>query len=49
MSDWKEIARVFDRVLFVLFALITASSTVVLLVICPMTKEITIEDFMNEN
>ncbi|XP_060581660.1 neuronal acetylcholine receptor subunit alpha-10-like isoform X2 [Ruditapes philippinarum] len=49
MSNWKEIARVFDRVLFVLFALITASSTVVLLVICPMTKEITIEDFMNEN
>lgn len=49
MNDWKEIARVFDRILFILFAFITFSSTIVILVICPMTKSITIEDFMNEN
>ncbi|XP_045156385.1 neuronal acetylcholine receptor subunit alpha-10-like isoform X4 [Mercenaria mercenaria] len=48
ISDWKEIARVFDRMLFLIFAFITFSSTLTLLVICPFTKSITIEDFMNE-
>lgn len=49
VNDWKEIARVFDRVLFLLFAFITCSSTLALLVICPLTKTITIDEFISQN
>ncbi|KAL4227937.1 hypothetical protein ACF0H5_013376 [Mactra antiquata] len=44
LNDWREIARIFDRVLFVIFGLVTVSSTLTILVICPFTKAITIED-----
>lgn len=46
LNDWREIARIFDRVLFVIFGLITVISTLTILVICPFTKSITIEGSM---
>lgn len=44
VNDWREIARVLDRVLFLIFGFITFTSTFTLLVICPFTKSITIKE-----
>lgn len=46
LNEWREIARVMDRLLFIIFGFITFSSTVTLLVICPATKSITIDEVM---
>jgi hypothetical protein len=43
VSEWQEVARVLDKVFFWLFVSITATSTLVLLVISPMTKDVGFE------
>ena len=42
--EWHDVSAVCDRLLFVIFAAVTACSTVVLLFIYPMTKDVTLED-----
>ena len=46
IHDWQEVARILDKVFFWSFLLITLTSSLVLLIISPMTKEINIEDYM---
>ena len=46
VNDWQEVARMMDKTLFVLFLFITICSTFVLLVICPMSKNIDIDTAM---
>lgn len=46
IHDWQEVARVLDKVFFWTFLLITFSSSIVLLIISPMTKQISIDDYM---
>lgn len=48
LNDWREIARVLDRLLFIIFGIVTVSSTVTLLVISPATKSLTIEQVLNQ-
>lgn len=43
IHEWQEVARVVDRLSFCLFLLITGTSTIVLLVISPMTKDIRLD------
>jgi hypothetical protein len=43
IHEWKEVARVVDRLSFYIFLLITGTSTIVLLVISPMTKDIRLD------
>jgi nicotinic acetylcholine receptor len=42
-NEWQEIARVMDKLFFVLFICVTSSTTFILLVISPMTKDIALE------
>lgn len=44
IHEWREIARVMDKAFFWLFLLVTISSTIVILVISPMTKEINLDE-----
>ena len=46
IHDWQEVARVLDKVFFWTFLLVTVSSSLALLVISPMTKEINIDDYI---
>ncbi|XP_052281504.1 acetylcholine receptor subunit alpha-type acr-16-like [Dreissena polymorpha] len=46
LNDWKEVARIIDRVLFVLFFLVTVVSTVVTLIFMPTLKNTTIDDYI---
>lgn len=43
IQDWREIARVIDRLFFALFLFITLVSTFVILIVCPVMKNITID------
>ena len=43
VNEWREIARVMDKVFFWLFLTVTVVSTVIILVISPMTKEIDLD------
>ena len=47
VHDWQEIARILDKVFFWSFFVITLISSLVLLIISPMTKHIDIEDYMS--
>lgn len=44
IEDWREIARVVDRLFFILFLFITLVSTFVILIVCPLMKDITIDN-----
>lgn len=48
LQDWREIARVIDRLFFILFLLITIISTIVILLVCPLMKNITIDNEVNK-
>ncbi|KAK3097242.1 hypothetical protein FSP39_007950 [Pinctada imbricata] len=48
IHEWQEIARVMDKLFFWLFLTITTVSTICLLVISPMTKEIHLEHFIDK-
>ena len=43
IQEWQEIAKVMDRFFFGVFLGITVSSTFILLVVSPMTKDISLE------
>ena len=43
VHNWREVARVIDKVFFIVFFTITTTATIVLLVICPTTKDLKIE------
>lgn len=42
VNEWQEVARVLDTLFFWLFVLITTTSTLVLLVFSPMTKDVSV-------
>jgi nicotinic acetylcholine receptor len=44
VREWQEIARVMDKAFFWLFLSITVLSTIFILVLSPMTKDINLED-----
>jgi len=44
IQDWREIARVVDRLFFIVFLFITIVSTIVILIVCPLMKNITIDN-----
>ena len=46
VREWQDIARAFDRFLFLLFTSVNVLATVSLLVLKPMTKRINLEDFI---
>ena len=43
IHEWQEVARVVDRLSFCVFLAITGTSTIVLLVVSPMTKDIRLD------
>ena len=47
IHDWQEVARIMDKVFFWTFFVITLISSLVLLIISPMTKHISIDDYIS--
>lgn len=45
-QDWREIARVLDRLFFMIFILVTVISSIVVLMVLPLTKDISIDKFI---
>ena len=48
IHEWQEVARVMDKLFFWMFLSITSISTIALLVISPMTKDIHIDNFVGK-
>lgn len=44
VCEWQEVARVMDKLFFWIFVIVTSVSTVVLLVISPMTKNVNVHE-----
>ncbi|XP_052796737.1 acetylcholine receptor subunit alpha-type acr-16-like isoform X3 [Mya arenaria] len=48
LHDWREVARVLDRVFFLLFITVTLLSTIITLIVCPVMKNIKIDNYVDK-